>query len=179
LLDELRSHQVQEKKIRMKRFHVHVSVDNIEQSVRFYSALFGAAPAKLEIDYAKWMLEDPRINFAISSRGARPGIDHIGLQVDSAEELAGLRRQLQAADATVLDEAGANCCYARSDKHWVTDPAGVPWESFHTLGDIPTFSQPADHAAAPKRALPRLTVRSEAAACCAPGSGASCSPTTA
>jgi hypothetical protein len=181
LHDELRSRQGQKKEIRMKRFHVHVSVDNIEQGVRFYSILFGAAPVKLEADYAKWMLEDPRINFAISSRGARPGIDHIGMQVDSAEELAGLRQQLQAADTAVVDEVGANCCYARSDKHWVTDPAGVPWESFHTLGDIPTFGSPppADNAAAPKRASPRITVRSEATACCAPGSGASCSPTTA
>jgi len=163
----------------MKRFHIHVSVDNIEQSVRFYSTLFGAVPAKREPDYAKWMLEDPRINFAISSRGAKAGIDHIGLQVDSAEELAGLRAQLEAADAAVVDEAGASCCYARSDKHWVTDPAGIPWESFHTLGDIPTFNgQQTSTNAAPKAGGKPLgiAVRSEVAACCGPASGASCSP---
>jgi catechol 2,3-dioxygenase-like lactoylglutathione lyase family enzyme len=161
----------------MKRFHVHVSVDSIEQSVRFYSTLFGAAPAKLEPNYAKWMLEDPRLNFAISSRGNRPGIDHIGLQVDSAAELASLRQQLQAADAAVLDEEGANCCYARSDKHWVTDPAGIPWESFHTLGDIPTFNgQPTSTTPAPARKPAGIAVRSEATACCAPASSSCCSP---
>jgi hypothetical protein len=175
---ELRPHQSQEEKIRVKRFHVHVSVDSIEQSVRFYSTLFGAAPAKLESNYAKWMLDDPRINFAISSRGNRPGIDHIGLQVDSAAELSSLKQQLQAADAAMVDEEGANCCYARSDKHWVTDPAGIPWESFHTLGDIPTFNgQLADQASAPERKPPGVTVRPEVAACCAPGSAVGCSPT--
>lgn len=153
----------------MKRFHVHVSVDSIEQSVRFYSTLFGAAPAKLEANYAKWMLDDPRINFAISSRGHQPGIDHIGLQVESAAELASLRQQLLAADAAVLDEEGANCCYARSDKHWVTDPAGIAWESFHTLGDIATFNgQPSSPPATPDRKPLPVPVRSEVAACCAP-----------
>ncbi len=158
----------------MKRFHVHVCVDSIEQSVRFYSTLFGAAPAKLEPNYAKWMLEDPRINFAISSRGNRPGIDHIGLQVDSAAELASLKQQLLAADAAVLDEEGANCCYARSDKHWVTDPAGIAWESFHTLGDIPTFNGQPNQAPVPQRKPLAVPVRSEVSACCAPGSGSSC-----
>jgi hypothetical protein len=164
----------------MKRFHVHVSVDSIEKSVRFYSTLFGTAPARLEPDYAKWMLDDPRINFAISSRGARTGIDHIGLQVDSAAELADLRAQLEAADAAVVEESGASCCYARSDKHWVTDPAGIAWESFHTLGDIPTFSgqKVVTNAEAKTGGKPLgIPVRSEVAACCAPGPGGSCSPT--
>lgn len=163
----------------MKRFHVHVSVDSVEQSVRFYSALFGATPVKLETDYAKWMLDDPRINFAISSRGAKVGIDHIGLQVESAEELAGIKAQLQAAEASVVDETGASCCYARSDKHWVTDPAGIPWESFHTLSDIPTFGGQKASSAGPERASGKplgVAVRSEVAACCAPSSGASCNP---
>jgi hypothetical protein len=160
----------------VKRFHVHVSVDSTEQGVRFYSTLFGAAPTKLEPGYAKWMLEDPRINFAISSRGNRPGIDHIGLQVESAAELAILKQQLLAADAAVLDEEGANCCYARSDKHWVTDPAGIAWESFHTLGDIPTFNgQPPNQLSTPERKPLGVAVRSEVAACCTPASGSSCS----
>ncbi len=162
----------------MKRFHVHVSVGSIEESVRFYSALFGSAPVRFEPDYAKWMLEDPRINFAISSRGARPGIDHIGLQVDSAEELADLKEQVLAADAAVADEVGADCCYARSDKHWVTDPAGIAWESFHTLGSIPTFNGQATKAVETGKKLLTIAVRSEAAACCAPGSSATCSSAT-
>jgi catechol 2,3-dioxygenase-like lactoylglutathione lyase family enzyme len=154
----------------MKRFHVHVSVADIEQSVRFYSTLFGSAPARLEPDYAKWMLDDPRINFAISRRDGGKGIDHIGLQVDTAGELAGLRDRLLQADAAVLDEAGANCCYARSDKHWVTDPTGIPWETFHTLGDIPTFNGRMSSGSTDVRhGLAAIPVRS-AEACCAPAS---------
>jgi catechol 2,3-dioxygenase-like lactoylglutathione lyase family enzyme len=161
----------------MKRFHVHVAVDDIEQGVRFYSALFGAAPARREPDYAKWMVEDPRINFAISSRGGRPGIDHVGLQVDSAEELANLREQLRTADAAVIDELGSSCCYARSDKHWITDPAGVAWESFHTLDNIPTFNglQPIVIASATGQPA-AASLPSKVAACCSPGPDSSCCP---
>ncbi|TXF10416.1 ArsI/CadI family heavy metal resistance metalloenzyme [Pelomicrobium methylotrophicum] len=124
----------------MKRFHVHVSVSNLEESIRFYSALFGAQPALVKPDYAKWMLEDPRINFAISSRGAPPGVDHLGIQVGSDEELAQVRSQLEQAQLPVLDEPGAACCYALSDKHWVTDPQGIAWEAYRSLGTIPTFN---------------------------------------
>jgi len=124
----------------MKRFHVHAHVDNLAQSVAFYEKLFGAAPVRLEADYAKWMLDDPRINFAISTRGGRPGIDHLGIQADTPEELAELKARAQAADAPVLDEGSTSCCYARSDKHWITDPQGIAWEQFQTLADIPTFS---------------------------------------
>ena len=126
----------------MKRFHVHAHVDDLKASVAFYSKLFAAEPTRLEADYAKWMFEDPRINFAISTRGGKPGVDHLGFQTDSAEELAELKRRAQAADLALLDEGEATCCYARSEKHWVTDPQGIAWEHFHTLDSIQTFSQP-------------------------------------
>ncbi len=132
----------------MKRFHVHVHVDDIDKSVAFYSRLFAAQPARVESDYAKWMLDDPRINFAISTRGGAAGIDHLGFQVDDASELAELKARAQAADMALLDEGAASCCYARSEKHWVTDPQGIAWEHFHTLGSIPVFSEKAAEPAA-------------------------------
>jgi catechol 2,3-dioxygenase-like lactoylglutathione lyase family enzyme len=158
----------------MKRFHVHVSVDDIEQSIRFYSTLFGCAPAKRLDDYAKWMLEDPRVNFAISRRGEKTGLDHLGLQVESDSELAELRAQHEAAGSAILDEVDTACCYARSDKHWITDPTGIAWETFHTLADIPTFNgTPAP--AKKKMHLPlQAVVQADAGACCAPGT--SCGP---
>jgi catechol 2,3-dioxygenase-like lactoylglutathione lyase family enzyme len=125
----------------MKRFHIHVSVNDLAQSIRFYSTLFGAEPSRVEVDYAKWMLEDPRVNFAISQRGQPIGVNHLGFQVDSAEELNALHTQLQAADARVIQENEQACCYARSDKYWVTDPAGIAWESFHTLGSIAIYGE--------------------------------------
>ena len=125
----------------MKRFHVHMHVVDLTQSVGFYSKLFAAEPTRLESDYAKWMLEDPRINFAISTRGGKPGVNHLGFQTDDAAELAELKGRAQAADMALLDEGATSCCYARSEKHWVTDPQGVAWEHFHTLGNIPVFSQ--------------------------------------
>lgn len=142
----------------MKRFHVHAHVQDLAASVAFYSRLFGAEPTRLEGDYAKWMLDDPRINFAISTRGGAPGVDHLGIQTDTAEELAELKSRAQAAELATSDEGETTCCYARSEKHWVTDPQGIAWEHFHTLGDIPVFSEtkPAPAAA-------------EASACCAPG----------
>jgi hypothetical protein len=131
----------------MKRFHVHTHVDNLSASIAFYSKMFAAEPTRVEGDYAKWMLEDPRINFAISTRGDKPGIDHLGFQTDSEEELAELKARAEAADMTLLDEGQTTCCYARSDKHWITDPQGIAWEHFHTLGDIPVFSEKAPAAA--------------------------------
>ena len=139
----------------MKRFHVHAHVADLEASVAFYSKLFGAEPARKESDYAKWMIEDPRINFAISTRGGRTGVDHLGIQTDNDEELVALKDRAQAADMAVLDEGETACCYARSRKHWVTDPQGIAWEHFHTLDSIPTFSQ--DSAGVPQPAT----------ACCA------------
>ena len=159
----------------MKRFHAHVHVDDLAQSIAFYSKLFAAAPTRVEADYAKWMLEDPRVNFAISTRGATPGLDHFGLQTDDAAELAELKARAEAADMTLLDEGNTTCCYARSEKHWVTDPQGIAWEHFHTLGDIPVFNEAAPSsapgacctpsAAAPAPAAPR-------AACCGPATAA-------
>lgn len=125
----------------MKRFHVHAHVDDLAASVAFYSKLFGAPPTRLEADYAKWMLEDPRLNFAISARGGAAGVDHLGFQTDTEDELAELKARADAADMAVLDEGSTTCCYARSDKHWVTDPQGIAWEHFHTLADIPVFSE--------------------------------------
>jgi len=123
----------------MKRFHVHVAVPDLAQSIRFYSTLFGAEPAVVKDDYAKWMLEDPRVNFAISRRGAAPGIDHLGFQVESDAELGEIRSRLQAAGASGLEEKDVSCCYARSDKYWTTDPSGVAWESFRSLGTVPLY----------------------------------------
>ncbi len=142
----------------MKRFHVHAQVQNLQASIAFYSKMFAAQPSRVESDYAKWMLEDPRINFAISTRGGKPGVDHLGLQTDSAEELVELKARAEAADMTLLDEGQTTCCYARSEKHWITDPQGIAWEHFHTLDDIPVFSEAKPEAAA---------VASEASACCA------------
>ncbi|MGZ8992432.1 MAG: ArsI/CadI family heavy metal resistance metalloenzyme [Burkholderiaceae bacterium] len=123
----------------MKRFHVHVAVKDLQSSVRFYSALFGAEPTVSKYDYAKWMVEDPRINFAISQRGEQPGVNHLGLQVDSDEELEALRAQAESADLAAMAEKGGTCCYARSEKYWYTDPQGVAWETYHTLGQVEFF----------------------------------------
>ena len=123
----------------MKRFHVHVAVPDLRESIRFYSTMFGAEPTVVKDDYAKWMLEDPRVNFAISQRGGAAGVNHLGFQVDDGAELEGIHARLQAADASVVREKDVACCYARSDKYWVTDPAGVPWESFHSLGTVPFY----------------------------------------
>lgn len=125
----------------MKRFHVHVAVQDLPASIRFYTSVFGAEPSVVKPDYAKWMLDDPRVNFAISQRCATVGVNHLGIQVDSAEELVALRQQVGAADIQARDETGANCCYAKSDKYWMHDPQGVPWETFHTLESIPVFGE--------------------------------------
>jgi catechol 2,3-dioxygenase-like lactoylglutathione lyase family enzyme len=127
----------------MKRFHVHVAVPDLAESVGFYSTLFGAEPAVRKPDYAKWMLDDPRVNFAISQRGGSAGVNHLGFQLDSDAELEAVHVQLVAAGRDVVAEKGANCCYALSDKYWVTDPAGVAWETFHTLGSVPVFGEDA------------------------------------
>ncbi len=153
----------------MKRFHVHVHVEDLDKSVGFYSKLFDAEPTRVESDYAKWMLEDPRINFAISTRGGQPGIDHLGFQTDDAEELAVLKARAEAADMALLDEGETTCCYARSEKHWVTDPQGIAWEHFHTLGNIPVFSQGQTTQAVAACCTPEAsTPPAEASACCTP-----------
>lgn len=150
----------------MKRFHVHVSVHDLDRSIRFYSTLFGAEPTKVEADYAKWMLDDPRINFAISTRDQRKGVNHLGIQVESGEALSALEHQLRQADASMLTEANATCCYAKSDKYWVTDPQGVAWESFHTLGGAPIFGKSAATKATVCCAPPTASPASKASGCC-------------
>ena len=142
----------------MKRFHVHVAVHDLEQSIRFYSALFGTAPAVKKDDYAKWMLEDPRINFAISNRSPKTGVDHLGLQAEDGTELDEIGSRLAQADVSAMAQKGASCCYAKSDKYWTIDPQGVAWESFHTLDSIPMFGS--DNRT---RAVP---VKEAAIACC-------------
>ena len=127
----------------MKRFHVHMHVEDLARSIGFYSKLFSAEPTRVESDYAKWMLEDPRINFAISTRGAKPGIDHLGFQTDDPEELAAMKAGAAAADMALRDEGETTCCYARTDKYWITDPQGVAWEQYHTLVNIPVFNEKA------------------------------------
>jgi catechol 2,3-dioxygenase-like lactoylglutathione lyase family enzyme len=133
----------------MKRFHIHIGVERLDESIRFYSALFGAEPVKKKPDYAKWLLEDPRVNFAISTRTSKRGIDHLGIQVDEENELHELRERLKTGDMAVVEEGETVCCYARSDKSWIQDPAGIPWEAYRTMEDAQLFSgQPnqAEHA---------------------------------
>jgi catechol 2,3-dioxygenase-like lactoylglutathione lyase family enzyme len=125
----------------MKRLHVHVSVKDLAASIRFYRTVFGAEPVVTKSDYAKWMLEDPRVNFAISMHRQPAGVNHLGFQVDTDEELRAMRSQLEAADSRMVEESGQPCCYARSDKYWVTDPTGIAWETFHTLGSIPVYGE--------------------------------------
>ena len=144
----------------MKRFHVHVAVADLESSIRFYSSLFGAQPAVTKDDYAKWMLDDPRVNFAISKRGDSPGVNHLGIQVESDEELLEMRRRLSQADRPVVGQTNAACCYAASNKHWVQDPQGLAWETFHTLSSIPVFGEDT------RTDLSRIPVKT--AACCVP-----------
>lgn len=148
----------------MKRFHVHIHVDDLARNIDFYSKMFGAQPARVEADYAKWMLDDPAVNFAISTRGqGHVGLDHLGIQVDDEADLTALKAQAQAADLALIDEGATTCCYARSDKHWVLDPQGLPWEHFRTLGTIPTFRE------SPDLAQQTATAAStEASACCTP-----------
>ena len=124
----------------MKRLHVHMSVADLDQSIRFYSTLFAAEPTVKKPDYAKWMLEDPRVNFAISTgyeRGA--GLSHLGIQVESADELQEVYGRLEKADGPVLEEGMTTCCYAKSEKSWIADPAGVRWEAFHTVGESTVY----------------------------------------
>lgn len=147
----------------MKRFHVHVAVDDLAANIRFYSTVFGAPPAVVKDDYAKWMVEDPRINFAISARGMQAGVDHLGFQLDSETELAGLRKQVEDAEIAARDQVGAACCYATSNKYWTIDPQGIAWETFHSLGEIPVFG--ADSKTAAKNHM-------DSAACCAPRTAA-------
>jgi catechol 2,3-dioxygenase-like lactoylglutathione lyase family enzyme len=149
----------------MKRLHVHVGVRDLSDSVKFYNALFGAKPVKLKSDYANWMLEDPRVNFAISTRAGKAGVDHMGIQVGDAGELGALREQMSQANISTHSEGETVCCYARSEKSWVEDPNGLAWEAYHTMADAQIYSS--------------NDVGVEAsAACCTPEApqGACCAP---
>ncbi len=147
----------------MKRLHLHIAVDDLDRSIGFYSTLFGAQPAVVKDDYAKWMLEDPRVNLAISRRGRAAGIDHVGIQTDTTAELSDLAVRLKSAGETTFDQEATTCCYAKSDKSWVVDPSGVRWETFHTLGEATTYgeSEPEALLAATGAATP-----ARQAACC-------------
>ena len=123
----------------MKRLHVHIAVDDLMQSVAFYSTLFSTEPTVVKSDYAKWMLDDPRVNLAISQRGAKAGVEHLGIQVETGDELADVYERLSRADASVLDEGETTCCYAKSEKSWISDPSGVAWEVFYTTGDSAVY----------------------------------------
>ncbi len=142
----------------MKRFHVHVGVHDLKQSIRFYSTLFAAEPTVLKDDYAKWQLEDPRINFAISTRGTKTGVDHLGIQAENTDELDDLGSRLAQADVAITEQKGASCCYAKSDKYWTLDPQGIAWESFHTLESAPLYGKDAGV----------REMQSKPAACCGP-----------
>ncbi len=154
----------------MKRLHVHTTVRDLDESIRFYSTLFGQEPARREPQYAKWMLEDPRVNFAISTWGKEPGIDHLGFQVDDDSELREIASRLEQAGHSVAPEKNAACCYAVSDKHWVVDPAGTPWETFRTLAQVKTRGTSSVKAEA-EAAVAAMNVgaaeRNEEKGCCA------------
>ena len=143
----------------MKRIHLHVAVDDLAKSISFYSILFGTSPTVEKVDYAKWMLDDPLVNFAVSQRGAKAGLDHIGIQVENSEELIEIKTRLETADMNMLTQEGTNCCYAKSDKHWVQDPSGIAWETYLTLASAPTFNNVPENIAAKS-------------ACCVPSSQA-------
>ena len=146
----------------MKRLHVHVAVDDLVQSTRFYSTLFAAEPTVVKDDYVKWMLEDPRVNFAISTRpGRAAGISHLGIQVEDEAELAEVYDRLARAERPIVEAKAATCCYAKSDKRWIADPQGVPWETFFTYGESTVYGQ---------GSLAKLTDATKAA-CCAPNPG--------
>lgn len=145
----------------MKRMHVHVGVADLDKSITFYSTLFGAEPTVTKADYAKWMLEDPRVNFAISSGNhAAKGIEHLGIQVESGEELAEVYGRLKAADRPLLEEGATTCCYAKSEKSWIADPDGVVWEAFHTNGEATVYGD--------SPALSALSGNAATDSCCAP-----------
>lgn len=154
----------------MKRFHIHVGVKNLNESIQFYSTVFGQKPSKVKEDYAKWMLEDPRINFAISTRANVVGVDHLGLQVDEEQELSAITERMKNADLGVYDEGTTTCCYAESNKAWVKDPSGIAWEAYHTMADADLFNDKSKNS------------ESSANACCAPSSikveASSCCPPT-
>ena len=146
----------------MKRLHVHVSVEHLSQSTGLYSALFAARPNVVKPDYAKWMLEDPRVNFAISMRGNRPGLDHLGIQVESGDELQEVYGRLKQAGSDVLEVGATTCCYAKSEKSWIEDPTGISWETFQTTGESTLYGDSSKAGSGEARIAHNTS-------CCAPG----------
>lgn len=142
----------------MKRFHVHVGVKDLNQSIEFYSTLFGQKPSKQKDDYAKWMLEDPRINFAISTRAETVGVDHLGFQVDESSELSEMTKRLKQADLGIYAEGTTTCCYANSEKAWVKDPSGIAWETYHTMNDVEVFKEVAKEVSTSASCAPKSAV---------------------
>ena len=156
----------------MKRLHVHVAVEDIPRSIGFYSALFAAQPSVVKSDYAKWMLEDPRVSFAISTRGREPGLDHLGIQVENTDELHDVYARLRQAGGAIIEQGETTCCYAKSEKSWTSDPAGIAWETFHTTGESTVYGDGSGENQA------RIAHEKSGGACCAPqaaSASASCS----
>lgn len=145
----------------MKRLHVHVSVDDLSRSIGFYSALFASGPSVVKSDYAKWMLEDPRVNFAISTRGRTPGLDHLGIQVETGDELQEIYARLRQAGGNIIEQGQTACCYAKSEKSWIDDPAGIAWETFHTTGESTDYGDGSGENGA-------RVAHEQTSACCAP-----------
>ena len=150
----------------MKRIHIHVGVNKIDDAIKFYSALFGTAPVKTKSDYAKWMLEDPRVNFAISTRAKIKGVDHLGIQVDEESEFEEIRERMQKADISLFSEVETICCYAKSNKTWVTDTSGIHWEAYRTMEDAQFFSEEASSPENNKACCPTKPIKKTA--CCEP-----------
>ncbi len=159
----------------MKRLHLHIAVDDLAHSIQFYSVLFAAEPTVNKSDYAKWMLEDPRVNFAISTRGSRTGLDHLGIQVESANELKEVYGRLQHADRPVREEGLTTCCYAKSEKSWIADPQGLSWEVFLTSGESTVYGEDLNLDGIPTTSgaccAPKPKATTAVAACCAPKQG--------
>ncbi len=145
----------------MSRLHVHIAVEQLDTNIAFYSALFGCEPTVTKPDYAKWDLADPAVNFAISTRSSKPGLDHVGIQAEDGDELQAIRRRLEQADINGMAQEGTTCCYARSDKYWTTDPQGIAWESFHTLESAAIFDE-------------RPDAEQNSGACCTPDLSSCC-----
>ena len=150
----------------MKRFHVNLSVADLGRSIRFYSTLFGAGPTVSKDDYAKWMLDDPRVNFSVSTGSTSHGINHVGLQADTMEELEAIQSRLRDAQERTVDQPNANCCYAVSSKTWVRDPDDVAWETFVTHGDLTRYGE--------DRVAGEMPLVSEPDNCCRDGADAPC-----
>ena len=156
----------------MKRLHVHVSVDDLDRAIGFYSVLFAAGPAVVKPDYAKWMLDDPRVNFAISMRGDSPGLDHLGIQVESSDELRDVHGRLQQAEGPKIAAGATTCCYAKSEKAWITDPSGIAWEAFLTHGESTDYGVSSHAGGEARVAHPKACCAPQTAdaACCGPSS---------